>query len=54
MAFFKTGDVKPIINIITPNGTIKCDKCGKEINTIKVDDKQNEITCECEMGDNDD
>lgn len=55
MAFFKTGDAQQITGMITTEGPSKCDKCGKNITTLKITDTQNEETCDCETdGENND
>jgi len=49
MAFIKNGDAIKINNIIDNDEILKCTKCGKEINTLKIEQNKNEAVCDCDL-----
>lgn len=48
MSFIKTGDACEITSILDENDIATCDKCKEEVNTIKISNEKNEISCDCE------
>ena len=51
MAFIKIGDNENILGLLEGDQTVKCDKCGKAIKTLKLIADQNEPICDCEEQD---
>lgn len=50
--FVKTGDPKPIENIIDATGEILvCPKCKKPLNEIEIDNGELKAICTCEGND---
>ena len=49
MAFIKTGDEMPIQSIYKADGEQQtCDKCGKTLVIVAMDNEDNKLVCECD------
>jgi hypothetical protein len=49
MAFVKTGDLIPIDTFFDTDGSLKCDKCGRNKTSVKLAAETNDVVCECEV-----